>query len=167
MIKETSNNAIVDTTCPCTVSGDNWLHQFNQRLPYHLINGVIFQKSSAGIVFGDGRRQVCVKTAFVQMKIGSLACKLKIEILNGNLTLLLSVRFIEKAQLTVQAHKKIIITDTGEIVPMKKLSSGHLTVDVFPTSSDDHVFLSKNFDHMDSKQIFKLHCQFGHCSGKK
>ena len=51
---------------------------------------------------------------------------------------------------------------------MKKLSSGHLAVDVFPTSSeDDHLFLSKNFDLMVSKQIFKLHCQFGHCSGQK
>ena len=51
----------------------------------------------------------------------------------------------------------------GKIVAMKKFSRGHLAV-VFRTFSEDvHVFLSKSFDHMDSKQNFKLHCQFGRC----
>ena len=56
LIKESSNSAIVDTVCLRTVAGENWLHQFVQRLPYHLANGATFQKSSAGMVFGDGRR---------------------------------------------------------------------------------------------------------------
>ena len=35
LIIESSNSAIVDTACPRTVAGDNWLHQFVQRMPYH------------------------------------------------------------------------------------------------------------------------------------
>ena len=160
---ETRGKGIVDTGCTRTVSGENWYRFYFSRLDSET-QIVIRRQSNAAIVFGDGKKVKAEFQAIIPMNFGSDCVMLTCDVIRGDLPLLISVHTITKAKFVIDFDAETYKTlGQSESHRYGKCSTGHITIDVIPSHSTESLTLVT----LTSKEIQKLHSQFGHCSAVK
>ena len=99
-------------------------------------------------------------------------CFLEVEVIPGNLPLLISLKSLEKLHAVLDIHRaEIQIMDCGKSIKLVKLSTGHIGLPLMEplfVASDCITLLSATDPlNISEKDITKLHRQFAHCSGDK
>ena len=99
-------------------------------------------------------------------------CFLEVEVIPGNLPLLISLESLEKMHAVLDIHRaEIQIMDCGKSIKLVKLSTGHIGLPLMEplfVASDCITLLSATDPlNISEKDIIKIHRQFAHCSGDK
>ena len=165
-LKTCFSKAIVDTACTKTVASYRWVNDYVDRLDQNLRKLIKKEKSDIQIVFGDNGVVQSHFTVTLPVQFGELRCFLKIEVIDGFLPLLLSLRTIENAGFIFDARRRVIKVRESTI-PYETAASGHALVPLLPNIDTlNTVLLTKN-RHIEPADVGKLHAQFGHCKANR
>ena len=96
-VAETEKSAVVDTACPKTVAGEQWLNNYMTILSDTPLNEVEIFDSHTPFKFGDGRKVYAEGRARIPAQIGNKQCMIDVEIVKENIPLLLSKSSLKKA----------------------------------------------------------------------
>ena len=170
LINEMEVNAVIDTACTKTVSGENWFQNYLKCLDDTALNKVKVIPSEKTFKFGDGQKIVSKFQATIPAKIGSTDCFIQTEIVNEKIPLLLSKTSLKKAE-TLLNLKEDKVKMFNEDVDIHYSSNGHYAVRILPEkvcnfNDIEHVLIFENDDSIKNKKakLIKLHKQFGHAS---
>ena len=117
------------------------------------------KKSGASIKFGDGERMPSSKVCFIPIFGEGSGC-VEVEVIAGNLPLLISLKSLEKLHAVLDIHRaEIQIMDCGKSLKLVKLSTGHIGLPLMEplfVASDCITFLSAT-DHLNiSEKDYKV-----------
>ena len=169
MLNECTGRGILDTACTKTVCGEVWKRRYLHKIPKFCQKMVNRSTTRSRIMFGDGSTVKSLESVTVPIQLGDLVCTLKVEVLPGNLPLLLSIESMKRAS-NILNLKDNTLTLPGSEAPLKleQASTGHLTVSLIPSHpGNDHLALIANDGEISEKQVLKLHRQFAHCHEKR
>ena len=169
LINKMEVNAVIDTACTKTVSGENWFQNYLKCLDDTALNKVKVIPREKTFKFGDGRKIVSNFQATIPAKIGSTDCFIQTEIVNEKILLLLSKISLKKAETLNLKEGKVKMFN--EDVDIHYSSNGHYAVRILPEkvfnfNDIEHVLIFENDDSIKKKKekLIKLHKQFGHAS---
>ena len=172
-VAEACKSAVIDTACTKTVTGEHWFHNYLDSLSPQHLQEVEILTSNTPFKFGDGRMVKANKRAIIPATIGDRNCKIETEIVSENIPLLLSQTSMKKAGAVIDmVADKATIFDKE--IDLCSSTSGHYCIDIKPNDIKDdnlsvaqQVLLLQNTDKtLHSKQVVKLHKQFGHASAE-
>ena len=168
LINEKETNAVIDTACTKTVSGEKWFFNYMTCLDDTAINLIEIKPSRKVFKFGDGRKVYSKYQAIIPAKIGSKECFIQTEIVDEKILLLLSKTSLEKTD-TYLNIKDDKIKMFEEDIDVCVSTNGHYAANILPEKvcnfdSVDHCLIFEIDDNKNTKRpkILKLHKQFGH-----
>ena len=134
VLANTFGQAIVDTACT-TVCGHNWINNYVSALTDEQRQLVQKYKTGAKIMFGGGTMSKSLQRVNIPVCFGDLNCYLNVEVIQGNLPLLLSVKSPKKMRAIIDVHKHMMIIPELAPIDLEELASGHFAVEIFPRKS--------------------------------
>ena len=121
--------------------------------------------------FGDGRKIVSEESVIIPAKIGDIVYKIKTEVVQNDIPLLLSKELLKRANavLDLKNDKAVCF---GNEVKLKQTSSGHYRVTLKNACSnhgaDEVLIIEGTQTNTEKRKIAeKLHEQFGHSNPEK
>ena len=167
LVKECSKMAILDSARTKTVAGESWLTQYTSNLPCELRDLISVETSTATIMFGDGKRQKCSRSVTLPARFGNLNCHVKTEVVPGDLPLLLSIKTMKRARMTLLMADNIVLFEDGSKENLHILSSGHAAMKILSECQMENLSFFSAEKLADKAVVSKLHVQFGHCRADK
>ena len=149
LINEMETNAIIDTACTKTVSGEKWCFNYMNCLDDTEINLIEIKPSRKVFKFGNGRKVYSKYQAIIPAKIGSKECFIQTEIVDEKILLLLSKTSLKKAD-TYLNIKDDKIKMFGKDIDICISTNGHYGVNILPEKVC-------NFDSVDHCLIFECY----------
>ena len=193
-VTESLGHAIIDTGCTKTVCGRFWYDHYINSIGYQNIQEY---PSKTNFKFGDNKAAQACFAADIPIELGYKKCKLRTEVVEGDIPLLMSNKSMTDAG-TVINLKDNKITMLEQDLPLIKTSNGHSCIQISPVElervmkSDDNTankhleqkevefgnlkeameesitLQVRNMDSKDEKEtLIKLHKQFAHASYNK
>ena len=170
LLNEMETNAIIDTACTKTVSGEKWFFNYMNCLDDTAINLIEIKPGRKVFKFGYGRKVYSKYQAIIPAKIGSKECFIQTEIVDEKIPLLLSKTSLKKADTYLNIkNDKIKMFDKDIDVCVS--TNGHYAVNILPEKvgnfdSVDHYLIFEIDDNNNTKRskILKLHKHSGHAS---
>ena len=174
LVGETFGLAVIDTGCPKTVAGTDWLDVYLDSLSSKDRNHIRSKRSSNRFRFGDGQMYKSRKRVTIPIFIKNEKHYLNVDVVDICIPLLISRETLERASARIDVGGNTI-TFLGTELPLINSSSGHLCLPI--GRSYDHCdtasakvlnsYFSSPFgyysDEADLKQkALKLHKQFAH-----
>ena len=130
LVSECSGYAILDSGCPNTVCGENWMTNYIGTLCVEDCKSVEIESSEQSFTFGDGNNIKANRKMKIPVWIGGKRGTLSTDVVSSNIPLLLSVNVIEKSDMILHLRlSKAYIQD--KTIHLKKLKTGHYA---FPLS---------------------------------
>ena len=99
----------------------------------------------------------------IPVSFGVLNCYLNVEVIPGNVPLLLSVKSLKKTRAIIDVHKHMMIIPESAPIDLEELASGHFAVEIFPRNSPTDSLQLFTTEVLNEKSLIKLRRQFGHC----
>ena len=174
LVGETFGLAVIDTGCPKTVCGTEWLNVYVDSLSSKDRNHIRSKKSSNRFRFGDGQMYKSQKRVTIPIFVGNNKHYLNVDVVDICIPLLISRETLERASARIDVGKNTI-SFVGTEVPLVNSSSGHLCLPIgrsydhcdTPSTKVLNSYFSSPFgyysDEADLKQkALKLHKQFAH-----
>ena len=165
---EARGAAALDSCCTASVSGQVWMDMFLEELEEEdreKVEGPFKSKKSFG--FGNNGELKSQKYYIIPVEIARKRTRMKVEIIQSDIPLLMSRKSMEKAGIVLDFKEKKI-TVFGTTLPMLQTRSGHPVLRVQPNlnKSFEEALLVTNFKTgtraEQRKGMIKLHRQFGH-----
>ena len=170
--------AVIDTGCPRTVCGREWLNVDVDTLSRKDRSSILTKSSTNRFRFGDGVFYTSECHVTIPIYIGQMRYELGVDVVSCNIPLLLSRETLKRAQAQIDiANATIKIL--GVTVPMITTSSGHLCLDIGRSHDvsntetkrvlTDALFTSplNGVDADLKNKVKKLHKQFAHPSASR
>ena len=134
LLNECMGQAVLDSGCPNTVCGENWMENYIARLgPQELIK-VETTTSSQAFTFGDGKSVQAVKKVRIPIYWGGVWGTITTDVVNANIPLLLSAKVMVQAEMLLDFRNATVRVkvDVGKTVTikLKKLNSGHYAIPI-------------------------------------
>ena len=126
---EMETNAIIDTACTKTTSGEKWLLNFIKYLVNTALNKVQVIPSRKVFKFGDGQKVYLKYKAIIPVKIGKTNCYIQTEIVNEKILLLLSGSSLKKADTYINIKDDKVQTFDQDI-NVCMTTNGHYAVEI-------------------------------------
>ena len=130
LLEECKGYAILDSGCPNTVCGENWIKSYIQSLGPKDSAKVSYEASSETFTFGDGEgwKSTCRYTIpiYTLGEIGEIST----EVVSANIPLLFSIKAMEKAKMTLDFDKARIRIGDNCSIKLKRTSSGHYAMPI-------------------------------------
>ena len=136
--------------------------QQKEIVPYH--SDITFR-------FGDGRKIVSEELVIIPAKIGDTVCKIKTEVVQNDIPLLLSKESLKRADAVLDLKNDKAVLFCNEI-KLKQTSSGQYCVTLKNACSNhgtDEVLIIEEAQTNTGKRKIakKLHKQFGHSKSRE
>ena len=166
MISELEANAIIDTVCMKTVSGEKWFLNFMKCLDDTALNKVnsFLVEKYLNLVMVEKYKAVIPAT------IGKAEWYIQIKTVNEKILLLLSKSSLKKADTCINT-KDEKFQMLGQDINVCMSTNGHYAVEILPKNicnfdSIEHCLIFEIDDDKCKKRskLAKLHKQFGHAS---
>ena len=168
LLDECWNSGIIDTACTNSICGAVWFEHFVQSLSEGHKDFETCD-SSTEVMFGNLKRQSAIMKAKLPIVICGEICTIQVDVLEGNLPLLISKSALKRANFSLNT-KNDSATFFGRHIPLRTTSSGHYIIPLLPKSYEKPVgpsmalMVQKREGMLLKQDIMKLHRQFGHCS---
>ena len=159
------NCAVLDSACSSTVCGKRWLSEFMKNLSELEKSKV---KRSIGVrrfKFGSGCVLKSIANVTLPCKIGDINCKIRTDVVESNIPLLLGKPSMKKAGVSID-FRTDSVTAFDQSLQLLKSKSGHYVIPIYPTQDVEAFTVSEMKQNADNKYV-KLHTQFGHPSPKR
>ena len=173
LVGETLGQAIIDTGCPFTVTGDMWLKTYINTLSRKDRVSIRMYKSHNKYRFGNGVLFPSKYNVIIPIYIANHKYRLSIDVVNCNIPLLLSRETLKRANAKIDIGRALI-SFLGVTVPLTISSTGHMCLSIsrsLDTSNKETQSLLKRVLFtspiegigLDLKnKVTKLHLQFCH-----
>jgi transposase InsO family protein len=173
LVGETLGQAIIDTGCPHTVTGDPWLQTYLDTLSRKDRLSIRTQNTNNKFRFGDGTTYSSKYHMIIPVYIGRNRYKLGVDVVDCNIPLLLSRTTLKRANATIDIGAATICF-FGNTIPLIISSSGHMCLPIsrlLDTSNEEtkkvltRVLFTSPIDGIGSdltNKAKKLHLQFCH-----
>ena len=178
LIGETLGHAVVDTGCPCTVAGDEWLKSYINTLSRKDRLSIRTRNSNKNFCFGDGSTYQSKGSVFVPIYVGKRRYKLCMDVVDCNIPLLLSQETLRRVKAKIDVEMATICF-LGNTVPLIISSTGHLCLSIGrsldASNKETRKVLSRILfnSHYEGvglnfrNKALKLHLQFFHPSAEQ
>ena len=174
LVGETFGLAVIDTGCPKTVCGTQWLDVYLESLSSKDRNHIRCKRSSNRFRFGDGKTYKSQKRVTIPIFIKDQKHYLNVDVVDICIPLLISRDTLERASARIDVGQNTI-RFVGIELPLINSSSGHLCLPIGRTCNPSHTESKRVLDSLfsspfgfytddaDLKQkVIKLHKQFAH-----
>ena len=170
-VPECFDSIVIDTACTSTVCGRKWLDKYVSSLEAGQQKEIVQNHSNVTFRFGDGRKIVSEESVIIPAKIGDTVCKIKTEIVQNDIPLLLSKESLKQANAVLDLKNDQAVL-SGNEVKLKQTSPGHYCVTLKSACSNHGVYevLITEEDQTNTEKrkiVEKLHEQFGHSNPEK
>eukprot|EP00112_Aurelia_sp_Birch-Aquarium-sp1_P008508 Seg1939.7 transcript_id=Seg1939.7/GoldUCD/mRNA.D3Y31 product="hypothetical protein" protein_id=Seg1939.7/GoldUCD/D3Y31 len=125
-VGETLNCAVLYSGCTQTVCGNNWLNCFKETMQEEIM---IEEPSHATFKFGNGDAVISSKKVVLPVTIGSKNVKLETDVVDTEISLLMSKAAMKKANTILDFDQDRVIM-FGEEQTLLKTSSGHYAIPI-------------------------------------
>ena len=117
-IPDSSETATIDTACSKVVMGLECFNGFYKKLPEEYSQQIIFDENGSNTVFqfGDGKKVQSIGRATIPIRIGDTDLMLTTEVVQRNIPLLLSKKFLKKAEAVLDMKDDTVIM-FGQNIP--------------------------------------------------
>ena len=178
LVGETLGHAVVDTGCPCTVAGNEWLKTYVTTLSRKDRLSIRTRNSNNKFSFGDGSAYQSKCNVIVPIYVGQCRYELSIDVVDCNIPLLLSRETLRRAKAKIDVEMATICL-LGVTVPLIITSTGHLCLSIsrsLNTSNEEtrkvlsRVLFNSPIEGvgLDLKnKVSKLHLQFCHPTAER
>lgn len=174
MVSESFGLAIIDTGCPKTTAGRDWLKAYVDTLSIKDRASISSSASTNKFRFGDGKVYKSEKYVVLPIYINGKQHVLGVEIVACNIPLLLSRETLVRAHACIDIFNNSIEL-LGETMPLVTTNSGHISLRIGRSFDVDEpetqrvvssVLFSSPLLNVDpddlKKKVLKLHKQFAH-----
>ena len=97
-MSESFDSAAIDTACMSSACGKKWLDRYVSSLEVGQQKEIVPNHSDVTFRFGDGRKIVSEEeSVIIPAKIGDTVCKIKTEVVQNDILLLLSKESLKQA----------------------------------------------------------------------
>ena len=121
IVNETFGKGIVDSGCTRTVCGNNWINNFVSKLSSLQREKIKKSNSQSSILFGGGTVSYSWANCKIPSSLGSLSCYLEVEVIKGNLPLLVSLNTLRKMDAGLHFGRETLVIASGQVLQLKKL----------------------------------------------
>ena len=178
LTKNEKRIGIVDCACPTTVAGVDWMVGFNESLDERARNQVCIEPSNRMFKFGGGEKRSSLHAVTIPCKLGEINVKIKVEVVEAEIPLLIGNSTLKKAQSVIDISKKTI-TLMGQKISLEESESGHWIMEIKLANieemdknvAEELILLTKNVRdkkiELSEKNIEKLHNYLGHAHSDK
>ena len=118
---------LIDCACPTTVAGEKWIMAFIEKLSPEDKKRVKLEKSERMFKFGGGEKRESKCLLDFPCNLGGKNLRLRSEVIDAELPLLLGNNSLEKAGAVLHIGKRKVEI-FGEVLDMKKTDSGHYSL---------------------------------------
>ena len=125
LVEECKGYAILDSGCPNTVCGENWIRSYIQSLGPKDSRKVSYEASSETFTFGDGEGWKSTCRYKIPIYTTGERGQMTTDVVSANIPLLFSIKAMEKARMTLDFKKAQIRIGDGCSINLKRTSSGH------------------------------------------
>ena len=167
LVHECREIGIIDTGCTKSVAGDIWYQAYLKTLTPTLQKQVQTLKSYSSIRFGSGDSVRSTRICKLPVFIGGVQCSLEVEIIPGDLPLLISVKSLKAMGAVIHTgDSKMLVSNLEVLVDLVELSTGHLGLSLSSQIAACS-FFAREPESLTNNELLKLHRQFGHSSAFK
>ena len=165
--KEVAQMAVIDSACSSNVAGKRWMEQYIESLSDKERGTVEKQKSDRVFKFGGGTRLLSQGEYIIPGSVAGKSVKIRADVVDSDIPLLLS-----RNAMKTMGCRMNFEDDTanifGETMNMNLTTSGHYCIPVGPIETEVNVVRLCQLNKTElTKQVQKLHRQFGHPSEEK
>ena len=166
------DSVLIDCACPTTVAGEKWIMKFIQKLSKEDKKRVKLEKSERIFKFGGGEKRKSKCLLEFPCNLGGKNIKLRAEVIDAELPLLLGNNSLEKAEAVLHIGKKKELF--GEVLDMAKTDSGHYSLSIKSQPEDEVIdpndvkcLVTESADELTDAELKKIHHTLGHNSAEK
>ena len=167
------DSVLIDCACPTTVAGEKWIMKFIQKLSKEDKKRVKLEKSERIFKFGGGEKRKSKCLLEFPCNLGGKNIKLRAEVIDAELPLLLGNNSLEKAEAVLHIGKKKAKL-FGEVLDMAKTDSGHYSLSINSQPEDEVIdpndvkcLVTESADELTDAELKKIHHTLGHNSAEK
>ena len=131
-VGETLNCAVLDSGCTKNVCGKAWLDSYLNILTERDAQKVVEESSSSSFRFGDGNSKIANKYVTILARIGKEDIMIKTDVIDSDLTLLLSKEAMKKGDLKIDFAKDKV-SFLNQNVDIVFTSSSHYAIPICRT----------------------------------
>ena len=169
-VGEARNIALIDSACPTTVAGIEWIRSFAYCLPDYQRKQLNIEKSSRVYKFGGGEKRHSKGVVLLPCKLdNSLNVLVRTEIIEAGLPLLIGNTTLKKG-LAVLNFGRNTLELGGKKLNLTQTQSGHYSMNVEVSTSSERLKTDEviclavaETEELTEKEIQKLHHYWGHC----
>ena len=169
-VGEARNIALIDSACPTTVAGIEWIRSFVSCLPDNQRKQLNIEKSSRVYKFGGGEKRHSKGVVLLPCKLdNSLNALVRTEIIEADLPLLIGNTTLKKG-LAVLNFGRNTLELGGKKLNLMQTQSGHYSMNVEVSTSSERLKTDEviclavaETEELTEKEIKKLHHYWGHC----
>ena len=125
LVGETLGQAVVDTGCPFTVTGETWLKSYINSLSRKDRNAIRTRNSNNKFRFGDGLLHPSKFHVTIPIYVGEHKYQLGVDVVESNIPLLLSRETLKRAEAKIDIGRASICF-LGNTLPLIISSTGHM-----------------------------------------
>ena len=176
LISETWCSAVLESGATSTVCGKVWSDEYFKNLPSEQKSKITYTTSLKPFRFNDDRQLTPVKAATVPATIGFWKVEIKTDIIDSDISFLLSNVAIEKAQIVINFNNDTIIFQ-GQQIKLNITSNGlyylpitepkSLINNITKTFNKDQITLRVTVAKSNTEIVHKLHQSFTYLSAVK
>ena len=121
VVDRTKGMAIVDTGCTSTVCGRRWINDYKEK------GGEMeeVEGDETTYRFGDGKKMTSSQKVMIKLRVGLKNRRLQVNIVEGDVTLLLSINSLKRMAAVIDCNGKCIISQ-DERIELIEMEGGHL-----------------------------------------
>ena len=171
---DTFNVAILDSGAPKSVGGEKWLNNYLNTLSQKDKESVTYEHSNNYYKFGSGSKIKAKRNVTIPAIVGDKSIKIKMDIIDGEIPLLLSREFMKKTNSELnfkndtidilEQKVNLIITESGHY----GLPLGRNRQVITDAERNSDLKLTLHVRNMNKKEIaLKLHRQFSHPTAER
>ena len=161
---EAQNCAVLDTACGSTVCGTEWFEAFVDTIGEGQVK-LVQPEGCNSFKFGTGPTVPTLGTYEIPITIAGIDLKLKTDVVDGDIPLLLSKAAMKEAGVVIDMNTDCAVI-FGRSVPLDTTSSGHYCVPIhsgYTVAKVTDVLAVSSSPALEQRKTFmKLHRQFGH-----
>ena len=128
LVEECDGYAILDSGCPNTVCGENWMRKYAQNLSKDDQKFLRYEASNESFTFGDGKRWRSTRKMTFPIWTTGTEGELTSDVVEANIPLLFSIKGMEKAEMRLDLRRAEVRLRDESIIKLKKTSSGHYAI---------------------------------------
>ena len=170
---ENEDCVLIDCACPTTVAGEKWIMGFIKNLSPEDKKRVKLEQSERMFKFGGGEKRKSKCLLEFPCNLGGKNIKLRSEVIDAELPLLLGNNSLEKADAVLHIGKKKAEI-FGDVLEMKKTNSGHYSLsinnqignEVFDYN-DIMCLVTESQEELTDEELKRIHHTLGHNSAEK